>query len=85
MLDAAELDSSLKLKALDRLLTTRHPFLLLIKDNINMSNFFDPKCNTEVDPVTSRAVYLLRADRAKLRALPDLDNSAALLSENTFP
>ena len=81
MLDAAELDSSLKLKALGRLLTTKHPFLMLIKDNINLSNFFEPKCNTEVDPITNGAEDLLRADRSKLWALPELDTSAALLSE----
>ena len=66
MLDIAELDSSLKLRALGRLVGTRHPFLLLIKNKICLEKFFDPKCNCKADPISNKAVELLKCDRNKL-------------------
>ena len=40
MLDIAALDDSLKLRALGRLLETKHPFLKLIKNKINAASDF---------------------------------------------
>ena len=80
MLDATELDASLKLRALGRLLNTRHPFLSLVKNKLDLSNFFVPTCNTNVDSVTSKAMQLLTADRAKLWNDPELEHNTNLLA-----
>ena len=51
MLDIVELDESLKLKALGRLLNSNHPFLTLIKNSLDFRNFFMPKLGAKVDTV----------------------------------
>ena len=66
MLDITELDASLKLKALGRLFITSHPMLMLIKNKVNLSEFFYPSCLTSFDPVTSEGIRLLGLDRRKL-------------------
>ena len=45
MLDICELDDSLKLKAYGRLMSTRHPFLALVKNSVDYGNFFDTRIN----------------------------------------
>ena len=55
MLDVNELDASLKIKSLGRLLETRHPFLGLIRNFLNLNCFFNPKCTTDLDPFTVKA------------------------------
>ena len=44
---------------------TRHPMLSLIKEEVNLSDFFDPKVGTEPDRMTSYAMELLKTDRRK--------------------
>ena len=46
MLDIMELDNSLKLKALGRLEGSKHPMLLLLKNKVNLSEFFKPSIST---------------------------------------
>ena len=44
MLDVVDLDKGLKLKSIARLLETEHPFLKLIRNKIDLTDFFFPKC-----------------------------------------
>ena len=66
MLNIAELDESLKLRALGRLFSSNHPWLKIIKSKLNLAEFFFPKLSTNLDPVTSQAVTLLSLDRRKM-------------------
>jgi hypothetical protein len=70
MLDILKLDESLKIKSLGRTLETRHPFLVLIKNKIELSQFLEPTIRTKVETVCHRAILLLKDDRRKL-----LDNA----------
>ena len=62
MLDIAELDPSLKLKYLGRLLVTSHPVL----NRLKMEDFFHPCSHTSLDETCSRAIHLLTMDRQPL-------------------
>ena len=62
MLDIAELDPSLKLKYLGRLLVTSHPVL----NRLKMEDFFHPCSHTSLDETCSRAIHLLTMDRQAL-------------------
>ena len=62
MLDIAELDAGLKLKAYGRLMNSKHPFLELIKENLSEQYFF-PQCKVKLDSVTEVALQLLSKDR----------------------
>ena len=66
MLDVEELDSSLKLRAIGRLLATKHPFMTLLKAKVDLTSFFKPKINSNADPMISHALKLLESDRSKL-------------------
>ena len=66
MLDIKALDDSLKLKALGRLLASKHPFLIMLKDKMSMDQFFNPKIETKIDGVAGRGIELLREDRHKM-------------------
>ena len=66
MLDVAELDASIKLRALGRFLQTKHPFLSMIKNKLNLSNFFEPKLGIGFEGVLARGTELLRLDRANI-------------------
>ena len=66
MLNIEELDKGLKLKALSRLFSTSHPFLSLIKNRLNLEEFFFPKLDVKLDPVSNYAVALLKSDRSKI-------------------
>ena len=66
MLDLSLLDEGLKVRALSRLLTTKHPFLTLLKTRLDMSNFFDPTCTSKLDPVINQALVSLRTYRKGL-------------------
>ena len=80
MLDIEQLDSSLKLRALGRLLVTRHPFLSLVKDQINLEEFFEPKCSTNLDEVAASAIKILKEDRKKLWLCRELDSNRAFMA-----
>jgi hypothetical protein len=75
MLSVSELDDSLKLKALARLMETKHPMLSIIKRKLDLANFFNPKCKISIDRVTNRALVLLAIDRAKLYNLEQLEGN----------
>ena len=66
MLDVEELDNSLKLKALGRLLISKHPFIKILKAEVNLVNYFEPRIGTSIDPVSMKAIELLEQDRSKL-------------------
>ena len=66
MLSVEELDSGLKLRALGRLFTSRHPWLQLIKAKINLDAFFNPCISTKLDKVACHGVELLKIDRRKI-------------------
>ena len=66
MLNISELDKSLKLRALGRLLVTKHPMLRIIKNNTDLENFFFPKIKTKLDSVAYEGIQLLGEDRRKL-------------------
>ena len=80
MLDVNELDASLKIKSLGRLLETRHPFLGLIRNFLNLNCFFNPKCMTDLDPFTIKACNLLKKDRDLLWSSTPMQTYMAFLS-----
>jgi hypothetical protein len=71
MLDIAELDQSLKIKALGRLLVTEHPMLTLIRRKLDMSQFLYPRINTFAEKPTCLAVKYISSDRIKLLTDPN--------------
>ena len=79
MLDLTELDGSLKLRALGRLLVTAHPFLMLIKNKLNLSEFFYPSCATNYDGITNVGLELLGKDRRGLIQNEDLEGNRTLI------
>ena len=66
MLNIIDLDNSLKLRALGRLATTKHPFLTIIKNSIDYRDFFFPRIRLKLDGVTVAGIDLLMSDRQKL-------------------
>jgi len=66
MLDVKVLDDSLKLRALGRLLETKHPFLRKIRERLNLSDFFYPSLSLQIDQVSVKGIKLLRDIRQKL-------------------
>ena len=80
MLDISQLDEGLKVKPLGRLLDTNHPFLTLIKNRINMSHFFEPLCNVDIEPITNQALSCLTKYRDSLwKDIQLVTNKAFLL------
>jgi len=65
MLDIAELDKSLKLRALGRLTVSNHPFLRLIRDKIDFNDYIDPKLSISIERVANEGINLLKLDRIK--------------------
>ena len=80
MLDVTELDASLKIKALGRLLASGHPFMTLIRGKLNLTKFFSPRCNVEVESVVTKGLSLLTIDRNKLWEDSRLNSNLGLLS-----
>ena len=78
MLDIRELDDSLKLKALGRLATSKHPMLSKLRDKLNLEEFFFPTTNIKCDEVITRGLELLKLDRTTLFG------NDALLRDRTF-
>ena len=80
MLDVVELDNSLKLRAVGRVLKSDHPFNKIVKDRIDLKAFFKPKCHFEWDSVCCQGIDLLRVDRIRLWEEQGLDNDKNLLA-----
>ena len=82
MLDIVELDESLKIRALARILLTEHPFLKILKDKLNFSNFFNPHANFPklIEPIVDKGLELLSQDRNRLWIVNKLDNDRHFLA-----
>ena len=80
MLDIVELDNSLKLRSLGRLIVTEHPFLKIINELVNLDSFFNPSFTCRVEPVTKQGIELLAIDRNKLWVERKLDRDRQLLA-----
>ena len=72
MLDLAVLDKGLKLKAFARLTVSNHPFLKKIYEKINLSYFFFPESNFELERVSYIGTQLLKEIRLGLIGDPRL-------------
>ena len=79
MLDLKELDDGLKLRAIGRLLETRHPFLKLIKNSISHENFFFPEIKLTIEEVAVQGVKLLLNDRIKALGEGRLEGNRSFL------
>ena len=66
MLSVEELGIGLKLRAVGRLFGTRHPMLSIIKDKLNIEEFFYPKISTNLDSIAIDGINLLGESRRKL-------------------
>ena len=66
MLDIQQLDRSLKLRMLSRVLSSSHPFLESIKLKINLNEFFYPVSNQKMEKSINQAVTFLAVDRREL-------------------
>ena len=75
MLDVEKLDNSLKLKALGRLKSTRHPMLSLLRDKLSLKEFFFVEDSARCDSVISEAVRLIRINRQSGWQDSNLDRS----------
>ena len=80
MIDINQLDDSLKLRALGRLLVSEHPFNKLIKDRLNLDSYWCPELNVRCDSVITRAIHLLKLDRAKLWSDPASDSDRNVMA-----
>ena len=58
-----------------RLLETEHPFLKLIRNKIDLTDFFFPKCLHNVDGLSIEGLNLLRGIRHKLASNPKLTSN----------
>jgi hypothetical protein len=81
MINIEELDDSLKLRALGRLLTTEHPFLKLIREQVDLNSYLNPVVKTEVESVASRGIELMKIDRAKLIEKEEMSSDARFLAQ----
>ena len=79
MLDIVKLDESLKIKALGRILTTVHPFMLLIKEGLTFESYFNPQDCLKIDGISRKGIELLRTDRNRLWEIGSLDRDRMLL------
>ena len=60
MLDLVDLDRSLKLKALARLSDSNHPFLVKVKEKLDLSDFFHPIVRLNAESITVVGSKLLK-------------------------
>ena len=79
MINVAELDASLKIKAVGRMLATKHPYILLIKNKVRLDNFFEPRCTIKIDGMAIAGLEELTGDRHKLWAIGELSSNRDLL------
>ena len=82
MLDVSELDGSLKIKALSRMLNSNHPFLEILRNKLDLHSYFNPTSTVPggIDPVMDRGIDLLKADRQRLWGNSTLDGDRNLLA-----
>ena len=65
MLDAVALDRSIKIRALGRLLVSRHPFNILIKGMLDTRHYFFPNFVSGICSFTGTATKMLGEERQK--------------------
>ena len=63
MLDIAELDKSLKLKAVGRMFASEHPYIKILRGKLDMTDFFEPKIEVKIDSVINKGLEVLRDAR----------------------
>ena len=80
MLNVFELDDSLKIKSLGRLITSNNPFMCLIRERLDLSNFFNPCLNFAYDSQLEPAIELLKKDREKLWLDPRMSANKELIA-----
>ena len=82
MLDLKELDESIKIRAMGRILNSEHPLLKILKAKLQLDSYFEPKLQIEaiVDPMLNQGLKLLRDDRNKMWADTKLDWDRRLLA-----
>ena len=79
MLDVADLDASLKLRALGRLMKSKHPFMEIVRDDLNLNSFFNPTYLSGIEAVTKKGIELLRKDRNELWENESIDNNVGIM------
>ena len=79
MLDVKELDASLKLRAIGRLLTSNHPFLSAVKNKLNLTDFFNPELRTNLDEIANHGTNLLKSNRKGYLTSEVLGNSTKFI------
>ena len=66
MLDLKEMDNSIKLRALGRLFTSKHPFSILVKAKLDVGSFFFPEIKLGYCKLTEKAIDLLKEERLNI-------------------
>jgi len=59
MLDLTELDDSIKLRSLGRMMTSNHPLTVQIRNKLNFNNYLKPSCETQSDTYLNKALGIL--------------------------
>ena len=80
MINIEALDSGIKLRGLGRLMCTNHPLLRLIKEKLNLDEFFEPRLATELDRFAHYAVELLKVDRKKMWSIEQHELTPSMVS-----
>lgn len=80
MIDVIELDCSLKLRALGRLMATRHPTLSLVRQQINLEDYLFPTIKNKLDEMAGRGVELLGVDRLASLSMPNASSNLTMIS-----
>ena len=60
MLDVSALDKGIKLRALARIVESKHPFLKIIQEKIDWGDYFNPKIRQKVDGVSTEGIRILK-------------------------
>lgn len=80
MLDVRLLGNSLDLRSYGRLMETKHPFLIQLKELLNSSDFFNVQTNAPVDLKMLNSLKLINQERCKILSWPiDVLRSSSLL------
>ena len=63
MLDVSAVDKGIKLRALARIVESKHPFLKIIQEKIDWGDYFNPKIRQKVDGVSTEGIRILKEYR----------------------
>ena len=80
MLDIAELDKSLKIKARGRLFTTNHPLLSILGNRLNKEDYFQPRLLTSIDSVATKGIEFLVEARQVVWANRKMDSNREIIA-----